>query len=106
MKTIQFDETKYKLVPLEPTDAMEEAAHEGFMPFGDMKLAIQLAINAAPTAEEAQHEHVEWVEVEPNVRGMRLRDILNPRFPAAIGTVMWHTKKPLTNNPVFEVRQL
>jgi len=38
----------YALVPVEPTDAMVDAAQEAYMPFGDMQLAIQLAIAAAP----------------------------------------------------------
>ena len=40
--------TKYKLVPMEPTPAMVQAAEEAYMPFGDMELAIQMAILEAP----------------------------------------------------------
>lgn len=36
-------------VPVTPvTDAMREAAEEAYMPFGDMHLAIQAALAAAP----------------------------------------------------------
>ena len=38
----------YALVPVEPTPEMVDAAQEAYMPFGDMQLAIQLAIAAAP----------------------------------------------------------
>lgn len=38
----------YSLVPVEPTPEMVDAAQEAYMPFGDMQLAIQLAIAAAP----------------------------------------------------------
>lgn len=39
---------RYALVPVEPTPEMVDAAQEAYMPFGDMQLAIQLAIAAAP----------------------------------------------------------
>lgn len=40
--------SKYKLVPVEPTDEMVSAAEDAYMPFGDMELAIRMAILAAP----------------------------------------------------------
>lgn len=40
----------YALVPIEPTPTMIYAAEEAHMPFGDMKLAITMAILAAPYA--------------------------------------------------------
>jgi hypothetical protein len=54
----------YALVPVEPTPEMVDAAQEAYMPFGDMQLAIQLAIAAAPQPvareplSEAQREEV------------------------------------------------
>ena len=44
----------YALVPVEPMPEMVDAAQEAYMPFGDMQLAIQLAIAAAqqPVARE------------------------------------------------------
>ena len=50
MKTIQFDETKYKLVPLEPTGEMIKCGEmwdDGFAG------AWHRAVHAAPAAEEA-----------------------------------------------------
>ena len=41
----------YVLVPLEPTEAMINAAEEAHMPFGDMWLAIQAAISERPEAK-------------------------------------------------------
>lgn len=38
----------WKLVPIEPTEAMIDAASDAYMPFGDMDLAIRCAILAAP----------------------------------------------------------
>lgn len=35
-------------IPVEPTDEMVSAAEEAYMPFGDMGLAIQMAIAARP----------------------------------------------------------
>lgn len=40
----------YVLVPVEPTEAMVNAATEAYMPFGDMEFAIQSAISARPEA--------------------------------------------------------
>lgn len=54
----------YTLVPVEPTPEMVDAAQEAYMPFGDMQLAIQLAIAAAPQPvaceplSEAQREEI------------------------------------------------
>ena len=41
----------WKLVPVEPTDEMVDAASEAHMPFGDMHFAITSAILAAPEVE-------------------------------------------------------
>lgn len=38
----------WKLVPVEPTEEMVDAASEAHMPFGDMHFAITSAILAAP----------------------------------------------------------
>lgn len=38
----------YALVPVEPKTEMIEAAEEAYMPFGDMDLALRMAILAAP----------------------------------------------------------
>ena len=49
--------TAYKLVPVEPTPEMVEAAESAHMPFGDMELAIRMAILEAPVVEQ---EPVYW----------------------------------------------
>ena len=57
----------YALVPVEPSAEMVDSAQESYMPFGDMQLAIQLAIAAAPqpvareplSAAQKQHIHNE-----------------------------------------------
>ena len=41
----------YKLVPFPPTPEMVEAAEDAYMPFGDMELAIRMAILAAPAVQ-------------------------------------------------------
>ena len=50
MKTITYDESKWKLVPVEPTPEMVSAAEEAHMPFGDMDIALRMAILSAPSA--------------------------------------------------------
>src|SRR5690606_18244176 len=43
--------TDYKLVPIDPAPEMVEAAEDAYMPFGDMELAIRLALLAAPAVQ-------------------------------------------------------
>lgn len=43
--------TDCKLVPMPPTREMVEAAEDAYMPFGDMDLAIRMAILAAPDVQ-------------------------------------------------------
>lgn len=49
--------SNYKLVPFEPTPEMVSAAEDAYMPFGDMDLALRMAILAAP---DMQGEPVAW----------------------------------------------
>lgn len=41
----------YKLVPLPPTPEMVSAAEDAYMPFGDMEMAIRMAVLAAPAVQ-------------------------------------------------------
>lgn len=41
----------YEVVPIWPTREMIQAAEEAYMPFGDMELAIRLAILSAPAVK-------------------------------------------------------
>ncbi|WP_285259210.1 hypothetical protein [Halopseudomonas bauzanensis] len=43
--------TDYKLVPVESAPEMVDAAADAYMPFGDMDLAIRMAILAAPAVQ-------------------------------------------------------
>lgn len=43
----------YVLVPVEPTPEMVSAAEEAHMPFGDMDIALRMAILSAPDAAPA-----------------------------------------------------
>ena len=54
----------YALVPAEPTPEMVDAAQEAYMPFGDMALAIQLAIAAAPQPVVREPLTCEWAHNE------------------------------------------
>ena len=44
MKTVTFDETKWRLVPVEPTEAMIEAAHEADDPGDDPAATPQYGV--------------------------------------------------------------
>ena len=41
----------YKLVPIGPTPEMVEAAEDAYMPFGDMEMALRMAVLAAPSVQ-------------------------------------------------------
>lgn len=43
----------WKMVPVEPTPEMINAAEESHMPFGDMDIALRMAILSAPAAQPA-----------------------------------------------------
>lgn len=49
--------SNYKLMQMEPTTEMVEAAEDAYMPFGDMDLAIRMAVLTAPVV---QGEPVAW----------------------------------------------
>lgn len=54
----------YALVPVEPTPEMVSAAEEAHMPFGDMDIALRMAILSAPDAAPARGQQVErWIPV-------------------------------------------
>ena len=55
--------TNFKIVSAEPTEEMVEAAKDAYMPFGDMELAIRMAVLAAPVV---QGEPVAWKEPAAN----------------------------------------
>ena len=55
----------YALVPVEPTPEMVDAAQEAYRPFGDMQLAIQLAIAAAPQPVAREPLTDEQIEALP-----------------------------------------
>ena len=45
----------WKLVPVEPTPEMVSAAEEAHMPFGDMDIALRMAMLAAPAPERCEY---------------------------------------------------
>src|SRR5690606_18849514 len=53
----RMEMTDYKLVPIDPAPEMVEAAEDAYMPFGDMEMAIRMALLAAPAV---QGEPVGW----------------------------------------------
>ena len=63
----------WKLVPVEPTPEMVSAAEEAYMPFGDMDIALRMAILAAPSApatgQGVNHQLLEALEGMMQVYG-------------------------------------
>lgn len=87
--------TNYKLVPFEPTPEMVEAAEEAHMPFGDMDLALRVAILAAP---DVQGEPVATVAEE--VFGSDdTSDFISARLP--VGTKLYTAPQPPFQLPDF-----
>ena len=76
-------------VPVTPvTDAMREAAEEAYMPFGDMHLAIQAALAAAPQPPEvAQSNSAEFDGVKTKVAPVQLPE---PVAKVEDGGLKWH----------------
>ena len=69
MKTIPYGESKWKLVPVEPTPEMVSAAEEAHMPFGDMDIALRMAILSAPSAPAAVQgdaDNYRWLREQHN----------------------------------------
>lgn len=98
--------TDYILVPVEPTPEMVEAAEEAHMPFGDMELAIRLALLAAPdhiadarkmVAAAVQGEPVAWIVRHPHFCGKFTDD----KEIAA----HWESKKQGCTTPLFHCSQ-
>lgn len=49
---------------------------------------------------EVEPDEVEWVESEESMRGSPLKEVLKSQDV----TVIWHSKKPTTSNPIWEIR--
>lgn len=47
-----------KVVPVEPTAEMVEAAQDAYMPFGDMDIALRMAVLAAPAGQNEAFEAI------------------------------------------------
>ncbi len=88
----------YKLVPVEPTEAMVHAAEDVPPPrmFGAVYRAMIAAASDIPQADERPRQ---WVESEESMRGAPLHIVLQ----SDCVTVIWHSRKPITSNPVWEV---
>lgn len=56
----------WKPVPFDPTPEMVDAAEDAHMPFGDMHLAIMMAINAAPPTQAIAVEAWQPIETAPD----------------------------------------
>ena len=62
----------WKLVPAEPTEEMVAAAEEAHMPFGDMQIAILLALSAAPPPPEREPLNADDLREPKNGKAWRV----------------------------------
>ncbi|WP_185268921.1 hypothetical protein [Halopseudomonas xiamenensis] len=80
--------TDYKLVPYHPTPEMVEVAEDAHMLFGDMDMALRMAILAAPEQQEEAH-------ALDDAEAARLQAILLDRHrdlrPVNVGLMGWAT---------------
>lgn len=91
MKTTTYDETKYKLVPLEPTGEMIKCGEmwdDGFAG------AWHRAVHAAPAAEEAPQQEPDWTNSEtlPTELWKNTRYSLAFRLKVADGAVAFERR--------------
>src|SRR5690554_2621638 len=90
----------YKLVPVEPTPEMVEAAEDAYMPFGDMELAIRMAVLATPAE---QGEHVGYVRrsaielMTGDELGVRANILKEPRYPDCVA--LYAAPQPAEQQP-------
>ena len=67
----------WKLVPVEPTPEMVRAAEEAHMPFGDMDIALRMAILSAPSAP-ATVQGDGWLPIETAPSDGRIALVYRP----------------------------
>lgn len=78
-----MSQKRYVLVPLHPTPEMVRAAEEAHMPFGDMDIALRMAILAAAPAQPAAQGEVRkarCISMRPGMGEVTLR-MDNGRVP-------------------------
>src|SRR5690606_41562935 len=93
--------TDYKLVPVEPTPEMVEAAQDAYMPFGDMELAIRMALLAAPAV---QGEPVGEVRFELGAPSYIFAELYSKSMPVlAPGTKPYAAPQPAEQQPLHAV---
>lgn len=72
--------TDYKLVPYDPAPEMVSAAEDAYMPFGDMELALRMAILAAP-AVQADYERLQADHERLQAEREKLRSLIRHAQP-------------------------
>lgn len=91
----------YKLVPVEPTPEMVEAAADAHMPFGDMDLALRMALLAAPAA---QCEPVGEVRFEFGAPSVVYGELYSEAAPHLVpGTLLYAAPQPAERQPAPDV---
>ena len=92
--------SEYKLVPVEPTDEMVSAAEDAYMPFGDMEMAIRMAVLAAPAV---QGEPVGEVRFELGAPSSIFAELYSKSLPVlAPGTKLYAAPQPAEQQPCPE----
>ncbi|SFQ70506.1 hypothetical protein SAMN05216578_102285 [Halopseudomonas formosensis] len=86
-----------QLVPFPPTPEMVSAAAEAYMPFGDMELALRMAILAAPAV---QGEPVGEVRFELGAPSSIFAELYSKSLPVlAPGTKLYAAPQPAEQQP-------
>ena len=96
-----------KPVPIHPTSAMVQAAEEAYMPFGDMELAIQMAILEAPVVEQdpvgwQYYECGKWMNGDHLTRNQR-KNLEEVGIPTRD---LYPAPQPVEQQPAPDVEEL
>lgn len=92
--------TDYKLVPVEPTLAMIGAAKDAYMPFGDMDMAIRMALLTAP---DVQDEPVGEAGSLPGAKGFTTAVFDSKKVPE--GTKLYTTTQPVEQQAILNLSE-
>lgn len=97
----------YKAVPFPPTAEMVEAAEDAYMPFGDMDLAIRMALLAAPAVQREPVGYIRKSALElmkSDELGVRANIIKEPRYPDCVA--IYTAPQPAEQQPAPDVAGL
>src|SRR5690606_27729729 len=93
-----------RLVPIDPAPEMVEAAEDAYMPFGDMELAIRMAVLEAPAV---QGEPVGEVRLELGAQPYVFAELYSKSLSVlAPGAKLYAAPQPAEQQPAPDVAKM